>query len=455
MALGATNHPPARIPARDGLSAAVIFVALLLVYNANGREIGSFDSQPTKFAARELLARGTLSLNAVVEATPEYANRWGFILAPDGTYRSVYSPVPAMLAAGLTWPFRRAGLIDTGAPLAPALMAKATASILVAAAVALGFLTARQSLSRRQAGLVAMGLGLGTGLWSTASQTLWQTETAVFGLALAVVAFARGAPISGGGATLIGLGLGLMGAARPQLAPVALILLCGSWVLAPRRNAVLATVIVVLFGSLLCVANLRWFGHPLGAQPLLQSVNAKLHATSGSMFSLQFDGLAGLLISPSRGLFIFSPITLLAVAATVKAFAAGWRSPLRWCVIALAAQFALYGSYSVWWGGHTYGPRYLLDVLPLTVPLAAAALAQFHFSAMVRTAWFLALAWSIAVSATGAFCYPHERWNIDPVDVDRQHYRLWAVSDSQIPRCWQRGLSPQNFRLFNRAAIRK
>ena len=98
--------------------------------------------------------------------------------------------MPAVLAAVLTWPFWKAGIIDIRAPLAPALMAKATASILVASAVTLAFVTARRRISRRRAILVALGLGLGTGFWSVASQTLWQTETAVFGLALAVLAFA-------------------------------------------------------------------------------------------------------------------------------------------------------------------------------------------------------------------------------------------------------------------------
>ena len=45
---------------RDRLTAAGLFITLLLVYNSNGREIGSYDTQPTKFAARELLLRGTL-----------------------------------------------------------------------------------------------------------------------------------------------------------------------------------------------------------------------------------------------------------------------------------------------------------------------------------------------------------------------------------------------------------
>ena len=90
---------------RDSVTAAGLCLALVLAYNANGREIGNADTQPTKLAARELLLRRTLSLNHVVGATPAYADRWGFLLAADGNYRSIYSPMPALLAAAVTWPF--------------------------------------------------------------------------------------------------------------------------------------------------------------------------------------------------------------------------------------------------------------------------------------------------------------------------------------------------------------
>jgi hypothetical protein len=439
---------------RDRLTAVGLFVGLMLVYNCNGREIGSYDTQPTKFAARELLLRGTLSLNHVVGATPQYATRWGFILAADGHYRSIYSPVPALMAAVVTWPLWQAGVIDVRAPLAPGLMAVLTASVLVSLTVTLAFLHARRVLPRGRALLLALGLGLGTGFWSTASQTLWQTETAVFGLALAVLGFAAPADrISGRGAVAIGIGLGLAGATRPQLAPVVAILLAGTWVRGTPRQALVATALVGSFVAAICAANLRWFGHPLGALPLLQETNALVHRTRAS-FNLQLEGFLGLLISPSRGLLVFSPVVLVAAAGGARAFVAGWRSPLPWCLLAIAAQYALYGSYAVWWGGHTYGPRYLVDILPLAVPLAAAAMvAAYGRGTKVVTAAMLA--WSIVVSATGAFCYPHDEWNVDPTDVDRDHARLWSVADNQIARCWRRGPSPQNFSLIDRAAFRR
>lgn len=440
---------------RDRLTAAGLFVGLLLVYNANGREIGSYDTQSIKFAARELLLRGTLSLNHVVGATPQYGERWGFIYAADGNYRSIYSPVPSVAGAIITWPLWKTRIVDIRAPLAPALTAKVVASLLVSTTVVLCFLSARQRLSRRRAILLAIGLGLGTGFWSTASQTLWQTETAVFGLALALLPFAvPRAHISGPGSIAIGVGLGLAGVTRPQLAPAIGVLLAGTWARSKPRHAAAATAIIAVFMAALCVANLQWFHHPLGALPLLQEVNARVHAT-GPSFGLHLEGFAGLLISPNRGLVIFSPVVLVAAAGIRWSFAEGWQSSVRWCVLAIAAQYALYGSYAVWWGGHTYGPRYLLDVLPLATPLAALALAQTGFGRLTILACSVALAWSIVVAATGAFCYPNEQWNVDPTDVDRDHSRLWAVSDNQIRRCWTRGLSPQNFSLLDRAAVRR
>jgi hypothetical protein len=440
---------------RDRLMAAMLCLALFLIYNANGREIGSFDTQPTKFAARELLLRGTLSLNHVVGATPEYANRWGFIWSVDGRYRSIYSPVPAVIAAAVTWPLWKTRIIDIRAPLAPGLMAALTASVLVSLAVAFAFSCARQRLPRRRALLLAAGLGLGTGFWSTASQTLWQTETAVFGLGLATLAFAGPAQrVSGPGALAIGFGLGLAGTTRPQLAPLVAILLAGTWVRSRPRHAAAATAIVAAFVALLCAANFRWFGNPLGALPLVQDLNSQVHAT-GASFRLTAEGFVGLLASPSRGILIYSPVVLVAVAGIRRSLAEGWRSPLPWCALALAAQYALYGSYAVWWGGHTYGPRYLLDVLPVAVPLTAVAMARPGWGRTARFAAAAALAWSVVVAATGAFCYPNDMWNIDPTDVDRNHARLWSVSDSQILRCWQRGASPQNFSLFDLAAVRK
>jgi hypothetical protein len=187
--------------------------------------------------------------------------------------------------------------------------------------------------------------------------------------------------------------------------------------------------------------------------PLLEAANTEIHA-SGPTFGWHPDAWLGLLISPSRGLLVFSPIVLVTLAALPAVVRERARSPLFWCAAAFAAQFLLFASYSVWWGGHTYGPRYLVDVLPLTIPLAAEALSGWRARTLRSTLAAAALVWSIVVAGTGAFCYPYDAWNQTPVDVDRDHRRLWSIRDNQVRRCWETGLSPQNFALFSHAAVR-
>src|SRR5262245_22812343 len=133
--------------ARDWWIAAGLIAALLLIYNSNGREIGSYDSQPTKFAARELLLRGTLALNHVVGAVPQYTERAAFVLSRDGRWRSAYSPVPAVAAAAISYPLVRLHIIDPASALAPSLIAVVGASLLTAMAVAMMYLTARRQTS--------------------------------------------------------------------------------------------------------------------------------------------------------------------------------------------------------------------------------------------------------------------------------------------------------------------
>ena len=108
---------------------------------------------------------------------------------------------------------------------------------------------------------------------------------------------------------------------------------------------------------------------------MLEALHATIHGTIQS-FTLQTDGFAGLLVSPNRGLLIFSPVVAFVPAGLPALIRDRWRSPAFWCFAAAAVQFVVYGSYSVWWGGHTYGPRYMLDLIPLLVPAGALAAAS-------------------------------------------------------------------------------
>jgi len=434
-------------------SACVAAVLAFLLFSANGREIGSYDSQPAKYLGVEIARHPTLSLGHVVGRIPALAERPAFVRDRHGNYRSAY-PLPSALAAGgVAWTLSKLGVVDLEAPLAASLIAKLTASALTALTIAFALLTASRRVSFAHAAFIAVALGAGTNLWAAVSQTLWQQETALCALMAAVLLLADPSPTV---RHVIGVGmlLGIAGWARPQLAPVVAVLALSMPVRFGRR-AIIGLIPLACLALLAIGINVSWFGHPLGAVPALESLHPVVHRTSGSVSTSPWLAAAGLLVSPSRGLLVFSPVLAFAVCGLPAARGEGWGSDLAWCVVAAVSEFVAYSFYQVWWGGHTFGPRYMLDVLPLLVPLAAAGLPSIVRHPAGASVAALALAWSIGVAALGAFVYPADLWNTDPASVDLYHERLWDWRDSQVVRAARAGWNPSNFTLFSRAAFRR
>jgi hypothetical protein len=447
--------PAERLPAvrpRLALGLAV-FAFVFVAFNANGREIPSADSQGAKFASVMLVRRHTLTLDGVVGRAPLLGERLAFQRDREGRWRNAYSLPPVLEAAAVASVLRGVRVLDLDAPRAHATVAKLTASVLASVAALLAFLVASRFASAPVAALVAVGFALGTGVWPVASQTLWQHASVIWSVMAALWLWTRDDSQRGVVAhAAMGLLLGWAASARPQTIPMIAVLGVGMLLRAtPRQRAawlVACAIPLTVFVGL----NIEWFGHPFGKMREFETASLDIHRVTVT-WQWPGPGLAGLLVSPSRGLLVFSPIVLIVCAARASV---AERSILRWTLAAAGVQLLVYSSFSVWWGGFGFGPRYLLDLLPTLVPAAAIGAARV---AAGRPIWRLtaaaALAWSVAVAATGAFCYPHDRWNTDPASVDRFHERLWELRDSQIPRCWARGLSPQNFALFERNAWRR
>ena len=94
-------------------------------------------------------------------------------------------------------------------------------------------------------------------------------------------------------------------------------------------------------------------------------------------------GMKGLLISWGKSVFLYNPILLIAIPASfwfVKRH--GWHS-LVFLAIPIA-YLLLYSKKEVWYGGNSWGPRYLVPTLPLLVCLAAPA---FEWIGAQRRRW--------------------------------------------------------------------
>jgi hypothetical protein len=431
---GATDTPVLRSGRSHWHRAVLIAIAVFCVYLANGREVPSGDAITARFAAIQIARSGTTQMDDVIAARPWLRSSSRIVPDRTGHWRPGSPIASALPAAAVAWVGARLGVIDLDAPGSISVVAKLAASLVTAVAVACCVLAAWPGAGLAGATWIAIAFGIGTNLWACASQTLWQHDVVAACLmgALALVAAGRLTPLRVGAASLL---LGLACAARPWVAPEAGMLVAGLACVSAGASRWWAIVPASIVGGVVVGLNLYWFGHPLGASAFFESLHPALHATPSALSHEPWVGAAGLLVSPNRGLFVFSPVVLFALPGLVSGLRAGRRSLSWWITLACLVQCAAYACYAPWWGGHTYGPRYLLDVLPLLVPGAAATFAAIFASRVCRALGVVALAWSIYVAAVGAFIHPFGQWNMHPVNVDLHHERLWDVHRTQIGQC--------------------
>jgi hypothetical protein len=130
--------------------------------------------------------------------------------------------------------------------------------------------------------------------------------------------------------------------------------------------------------------------------------------------------VAGLLVSPGKGLFVFSPFLLLLLAAAPKRFHEASQKRLAVLLIAgLIFQLVVYGRVQ-WTGGFCFGPRFLSGLLPAMIWLIAPLVDSMRRP--LRLGFIALIAVSIAVQAAGAFYYPSS--GIDDL-YRREPWTLW------------------------------
>lgn len=153
------------------------------------------------------------------------------------------------------------------------------------------------------------------------------------------------------------------------------------------------------------------------------------------------EGLAGTLFSPSRGLFIFSPVLLFALYGIYLRLKNRQRSFLD-CglVVALILHWLISSAHPHWWGGHSYGPRYFTEMI--TYFLYFLIPAMLHLAKQTgkkRILLFILLGSTIVVSGfihyRGANSQEVYEWNGGPpADIDNLPQRVWDWSDIQFLR---------------------
>jgi hypothetical protein len=382
--------------------AFLIAVLCFAVYSANARVIPSADTRPARYLPFAVLRDHRLTLEGFAEEVAARVRPQSASREVDGRVVSV-SPVIAALAALPLYVPAYLYLEATGWNAAElgflaALLEKVAASMFAALAMAGLYLLLRRRLLVRDALTLTVACAFGTATWVISSQALWQHGAAQ--LVLVATLLAATASPSPRSFAMVGAGTVLLAATRLPDFLLALPVAVFCLLRAPGRRqqaALLASAgamtALVLWSNLAAAGNLAG-GHAFHDFFLSQGTY---------LAHPWLPGLAGELLSPGKGLLVFSPWLLLCLTHWRPPADAGDRLLDALLAAGVVAQLLIFARAD-WLAGYCYGPRYLTDMLPALAWILAPALSAL--AGRRRLALWVLIGWGIAVQATGAFRYP-------------------------------------------------
>jgi hypothetical protein len=409
-------------------SAARVFLVALVVFNLNMRPLASGDTAPAAVLPFAILLDHKITLERF---EPWFVERYqGSAYFLHHAHGRTWSSYPIGHALMLT-PFYTPVLLIPGLRAWDAqslimlarVLEKIFASILAALTVMLFYKLALLYASPGRALLLAFLFAFGTSIWTVAAQALWQHTPSVLCI-VASLYFLRTERFGFAAAFAA-----LSPVVRPSnvLFVAASMLVIAFWREHRWRALTLYAGGSLITGSMLAAYNLHVFGHLRGgySQPF-----------TGDFLA----GLSGMLFSPSRGLFLYSPILLLAFLHRPQDRIA------RIAALFAATHLLLYVRWPNWWGGHCYGPRLLTELAPCLMILLFPL--RLHL-APLRVAVVLLGALSVTMHFIGAFYYPGGFWDATPISVDQRPSRNWDWHDTPVSRSTAEGINLRGYEVLS------
>lgn len=416
-------------------SCLLLIFGFFLLYNLNMRDVMVVDPIPATFQAASIVRERNFDLeefrpmleNGEGVLRLRYLVRFvGSIQEPDGRLLSSYPVGGPILAVPIYVFFALSDSLDDW--LALRLAGKLSASLMVAISVGILFLIIQPLAGVQAAWVFSVAYGVGTSAWSIASQAMWQHGPGLlclaFGLLMLVRLEERGESRY---AALAGVAFSFAVVCRIfNVVPAAVMFL---YVMIRHRERLIAFALpATAIAAWLVWYNLTSFGELTGGYSALFEGGALKHygLTRATSFSGSiWAGLSGILFSPAKGLFIYTPFMTFAFAAMIPAFRNSDVPLSPYLCLWIIGHLLLISKNQLWDGGGSYGPRYLTELMiPLSIVLALSWSFIRSRRGMIGVLGVL-IALSTGVQVLGAFVFPCG--NMMPP--------TWRWEKAQITRC--------------------
>ncbi len=402
----------------------LIFLLTLFVFNIKFRYIGSGDTVPSELLPISIIKERDLDLNEFL------AYKWlvgegdklpHWIKNVNGRMVSSVPIIPGLLNLPV---YLLAHIFGVDLLAKRFFLSMITASIISALSVVFIYLILLNCCAKQSTAIFfTLIYAFATSVFSTACRGLWQHGPSLLFINISIFLLLNKnrslVPYSG-------LFLGLAVFNRPTNIIIAIPLTI--YLFFNQRDIFLKYILLAaLPGFLLCLYSYIYWGNifALGRAPGFGLFGGKF-----------FPILAGLLFSPARGLFIFSPIFIFSFVYSLYLLFLKRTAPLlKYLSITVIASLLLYSRWSMWWGGHSFGYRLLIEL----IPMLCIFLALFWERTIVKIwylklVFYLFLAISIYFHFLGAYYYP-SGFNTSPNDIDYNTERLWTIRDTELIRC--------------------
>jgi hypothetical protein len=352
---------------------------------------------------------------------------------PNGRPRNLYPIGPSLLAipgvivASWIQPDFAQRLREEGGTDG---LEKTLASIIgAAAAVTFFWLIYERFQSMWIAGLSTFILAFCTSIWSSATRALWQQGPLVLMLVVAMLLLQRSRRRPGL-VQYVGLPLAFAFLSRPTAAvPVVVI-----------------SVYILVFYRPWFIRYLCWAA--LIAIPWI-AYNISIY---GGLFPTYYldglgkgqvsmwESLAANLVSPSRGLLVFSPVLIMSISGFLLAMREHEQQSLHVAYGLIVVLMLLsIANAPIWWAGHSYGPRFTTDLVPFLAFFTSFNFAEFgkvryrvRMTAIGAT--IILVVASFLIHSQGAIRRETWTWNAVPNNIDENPSRVWDWRDPQFAR---------------------